>query len=192
MSIINIFQLLDYDFFASSPARIRNGKEEVVPINSWVEILKRGLQVGDKVPEFTLPSHTGEKVSMNDLIGDRAVVLFFYPKDNSPGCKKEVCAFRDAYEVFKEKGAEVIGISSDSLSSHEDFAAKHALQFRLLSDEDNEVRKMFGAYDAVGLPGRVTYVIDNEGVIRYVFSSQLHPTKHIREALREIEEIGHG
>jgi peroxiredoxin Q/BCP len=191
MFIISKFQPLDYDSFALASFRIRNGKEGVVPINVWVDILKKGLKVGDKVPEFTLPSHTGEMVSMNDLIGRRTVVLFFYPKDNSPGCKKEVCAFRDAFEVFKEEGAEVIGISSDSLSSHEDFASKHALQFRLLSDEDNEVRKMFGAYDMGGIPGRVTYVIDTKGVIRYVFSSQLHPTKHIDEALRVIKEIGH-
>jgi len=152
--------------------------------------MAKGIKAGDKAPDFTLPSHQGGNVRLEDLLGKGPLVLFFYPKDNSPGCKKEVCAFRDSYEVFRDEGAEVVGISSDSLDSHQDFASGHALQYPLLSDADGEVRRRYGAVDLGGLPGRVTYVIDPHGVVRYVFSSQLHPTKHIEEAMRVIKEIG--
>lgn len=149
----------------------------------------KGIKEGDRAPDFDLPSHQGGNVRLLDLLGKGPVIVFFYPKDNSPGCKREVCAFRDSYEVFRDKGAEVIGISSDSLDSHQAFASGHALQFPLLSDADGEVRKRYGAVDLGGLPGRVTYVIDGQGIVRYVFSSQLHPTKHMEEALRIIREM---
>ena len=142
-------------------------------------------------PGFTLPSQSGEEVSLQDFLGKkRAIVLFFYPKDDTPGCTKEACSFRDGYERFEKLEAEVIGISSDSVRSHQRFAQRHALPYVLLSDEEGEVRKLYGVPNTLGLfPGRVTYVIDDEGVVRHVFSSQLGVTKHVEEALMALESI---
>jgi peroxiredoxin Q/BCP len=142
------------------------------------------VDVGSKVPNFTLPSQSGEMVSLGDFLGKKPVVLFFYPKDDTPGCTKEVCAFRDEYERFKELNAEVIGISSDSVESHERFADKHKLPFALLSDRGEKVRRLYGVPNTFGLfPGRVTYVIDQEGVVRHIFTSQIGVEKHVTEAV---------
>src|SRR5215216_2204880 len=131
------------------------------------------VKVGSVAPGFTLPSQAGEMVSLEDFIGRKPVVLFFYPKDDSPGCTREVCAFRDDFEEFRKLDAEVIGISSDSVESHRNFAVKHDLSFPLLSDEGGNIRKLYGVSNTLGLfPGRVTYVIDEQGVIKHVFSSQ--------------------
>ena len=146
-------------------------------------------QVGDKAPDFTLPTQAGEQVSLHDFVGKKALVLYFYPKDNTPGCTAEAWAFRDQYEVFKEAGAEVIGVSSDTFDSHKSFAQQHKLPFVLLSDNTGEVRKLYGASSLGILPGRVTYVIDQEGIIRHVFSSQFAPEKHINEALKIIRGL---
>ncbi len=153
---------------------------------------KGKVGVGDVAPDFTLPSQSGKEVSLRDFIGrKRAIVLFFYPKDDTPGCTKEACSFRDGYEQFEELEAEVIGISSDSVRSHERFVEKHGLPFYLLSDEGGEVRKLYGVPNTLGLfPGRVTYVINEEGVVRHVFSSQLGVTRHLAEALKALEVIG--
>ena len=153
---------------------------------------KGKVGVGDVAPDFTLPSQSGEEVSLRDFIGrKRAIVLFFYPKDDTPGCTKEACSFRDGYEQFEELQAEVIGISSDSVRSHERFVEKHGLPFVLLSDEGGEVRKLYGVPNTLGLfPGRVTYVIDEEGVVRHVFSSQLQAARHVEQALEALEAIG--
>ena len=136
-------------------------------------------------PGFTLPSQSGEEVSLKDFLGKkRAIVLFFYPKDDTPGCTKEACAFRDEYERFKELDAEVMGISSDSVESHERFVGKHKLPFPLLSDRGEKVRRIYGVPNTLGLfPGRVTYVIDQEGVVRHVFSSQIGVERHVTEAV---------
>ena len=116
------------------------------------------------------------------------VVVYFYPKDDTPGCTAESCSFRDSFEDFTDAGAEVIGISSDSVESHKAFAAKHNLPFTLLADTDGSVRKAFGVGKTLGLlPGRVTYVIDPEGVVRHKFSSQFKPKSHIDEALDVIK-----
>ncbi len=147
------------------------------------------LNVGDAAPDFTLVSQTGESVSLRNLVGRREIVLYFYPKDYTSGCTAEACAFRDTYEVFKEQGAEVVGVSSDSTDSHKGFASKHNLPFILLSDESGKVRRLYGASSTFGLPGRVTYIIDRAGIIRHVFSSQFSPKKHIEEALSTLEKI---
>ena len=148
------------------------------------------VAVGDVAPDFTLPAQSGEHVRLSAYRGKSVVVLYFYPKDETPGCTAEACAFRDKYEVFKEAGAEVIGISSDSISSHEQFAAHHRLPFTLVADEGGAVRKRYKVPSTLGLlPGRVTYVIDREGVIRYVFSSQLNATQHVEEALRIVRQL---
>jgi peroxiredoxin Q/BCP len=150
------------------------------------------VRVGDTAPDFTLPSQSGEEVSLRDFVGKKkVVVLYFYPKDDTPGCTKEACSFRDEYQRFGNLEAEVIGISSDSVKSHQRFVEKHGLPFVLLSDEGGEVRKLYGVPNAFGLfPGRVTYVIDEEGVVRHVFSSQLGVTRHVEQALKALEVIG--
>ncbi len=146
--------------------------------------VRRLLHIGDHAPDFTLPTHTGSAVSLKNFLGTSTIVLFFYPKDNSFGCTKEVCAFRDSYEVFKQAGVEVIGVSSDSLASHTMFAQKYQLPFMLASDISGEMRMHYGVPATFGfLPGRVTYIIDKQGIIRHIFSSQLTPNKHITEAL---------
>jgi peroxiredoxin Q/BCP len=148
------------------------------------------VQVGDLAPDFTLPGQKNKTVSLHDYLGKRAIVLYFYPKDNTPGCTAEACAFRDSYEVFKEAGAEVIGVSADSESSHEQFATKHRLPFILLSDSDGTVRKRYGVSSMFGLlPGRVTYIIDKQGIVRHIFSSQFTPEKHITEALKTLQGL---
>jgi thioredoxin-dependent peroxiredoxin len=151
------------------------------------------LQVGDVAPEFTLPKADGELVSLADFRGRSDVVLFFYPKDNSPVCTAEACSFRDSYEVFRDAGAEVIGISADSSLSHEQFAARFRLPFVLLSDKGGVVRGRYGVTKTFGIfPGRTTYLIDREGVIRHIFSSQFLPTKHVTEALSVLKRVRGG
>lgn len=141
---------------------------------------------GQPAPDFTLPSADGTEVTLSSLRG-KWVVVFFYPKDNTTGCTAEACAFRDSHEDFTDAGAVVIGISSDSVDSHQRFAAKHNLPFTLLSDTGGKVRGHWGVGRTLGiLPGRVTYVIDPEGVVRKVFSSQLRATAHQAEALQTI------
>ena len=148
------------------------------------------VEEGDIAPDFTLPSQSGQMVSLKDFIGEKPVVLFFYPKDDTPGCTKEACAFRDDYQGFGKLDAEVVGISSDSVESHRRFAAKHNLPYTLLSDEEGKVRKLYGVPNTLGLfPGRVTYVIDREGIVRHVFSSQLGAEKHVEEALVALRSI---
>ncbi|MBV9228536.1 MAG: peroxiredoxin [Chloroflexi bacterium] len=148
------------------------------------------VQVGDLAPDFSLPDKSGAAARLSDLLGKKAIVLYFYPKDNTPGCTTEACAFRDSYEAFKDAGAEVIGISSDSAASHEQFATKHRLPFILLSDADDAVRKRYGVPATFGLlPGRVTYIIDQQGVVRHIFSSQFTPEKHITEALKTLQAL---
>lgn len=148
------------------------------------------VRVGDAAPDFTLPSRSGDPVRLADFRGRRAVVLFFYPKDGSLGCTAEACAFRDSYEVFTDAGAEVIGVSTDSVGSHERFAAHHRLPFILLSDRDGAVSRQYGVRRLFGLVGgRVTFVIDRAGIVRHVFSSQLEATRHVREALEALTAI---
>ena len=146
------------------------------------------IRVGEKAPDFTLPSQAGEMVRLNDFLG-KPVVLFFYPKDDTLGCTKEVCAFRDDFEQFGKLDAEVIGISSDSVESHRAFAQKHGLPFALLSDGGGKVRKLYGVPTTLGLfPGRVTYEVDEWGVVRHIFSSQLGVERHVQEAINALRE----
>jgi peroxiredoxin Q/BCP len=147
------------------------------------------VQVGDKAPDFILPSASGKQVSLSEFIGKKNVVLYFYPKDNTGNCTAEACSFRDSYEVFKEAGAEVIGVSSDSVQSHESFAQQHQLPFILLSDSDGMLRKCYSVPKMWGLfAGRVTYVIDKQGIVRYIFSS-FAPGPHISEALKTLRKL---
>jgi thioredoxin-dependent peroxiredoxin len=148
------------------------------------------VKVGDALPDVSLKSQTGETVNLKDFVGQKCVVLYFYPKDDTPGCTKESCSFRDSYTAFQEAGAEVIGISGDDMASHQAFAAKHQLPFTLLSDEGNAVRKSFGVPSTFGiLPGRVTYVIDRAGIVRHLFNSQLNFQGHIDESLKVVQGL---
>jgi thioredoxin-dependent peroxiredoxin len=152
--------------------------------------MARGVQVGDKAPDFTLPSQAGEQVQLSDLLGSHVVVLYFYPKDNTSGCTAEACAFRDSYEAFTDAGATVIGVSSDSVDKHAGFAGKHKLPFTLLSDEGGKVRKLYGVPSALAvLPGRVTYVIDRDGIVRNTFNSMMNINGHISEALTVVKTL---
>lgn len=151
---------------------------------------KGKVQIGDHVPAFSLPKQDGTSVSFEDFLGQSVIVLYFYPKDDTPGCTAEACSFRDSYDVFKQAGAEVIGISSDSAESHQKFTSKYSLPFVLLSDKGGAVRKLFGVPSAMGvLPGRVTYVIDKQGVVRHIFNDMFNAQKHITEALKIVKEI---
>lgn len=148
------------------------------------------MKVGDSAPDFELASSTGEMVKLSQYKGKKNVVLFFYPKDETAGCTAEACSFRDSYEDFLDAGAEVLGISSDSLDAHRRFKGKHGLPMQLLSDRGGKVRKAFGIKaNWIVVPGRVTYVIDKKGIIRHIFDSQVLAIKHVSEALDTIKKL---
>ena len=144
------------------------------------------IQIGDKCPIFSLPNQAGEVVNISDYLGKQKLVLFFYPKDDTPGCTKEACEFRDRYADFLDLGCTVFGISSDSESSHVGFIQKHSLPYSLLTNKKKIVRKLFGVPgNLFGLiPGRVTYIIDEQGIVIGIFNSQLDPIGHIDAALK--------
>jgi len=148
------------------------------------------LQVGQAAPDFTLKTTSGATFRLSDLRG-RHVVLYFYPKDDTPGCTAQACSFRDEYEDFKELGAEVVGISSDSEKSHQKFTAKYNLPFELLADEKGEVRKLYEVPRALLglLPGRVTFVIDKEGVIQYIFNSLSGAVDHVSKTKEVLQGL---
>jgi len=153
-------------------------------------IKKKRVSVGDRIPDFTLKDQDGNEVSTEDILGRGPVVLYFYPKDETPGCTKEACYFRDQYEAFTDEGAQVIGVSSDSVGSHKKFAEHYNLPFKLLADEGGKLRKEFRVPSSAGiLPGRVTYIIDKDGIVRMTFSSQLNLLGHIQTALEKIRSM---
>jgi peroxiredoxin Q/BCP len=148
------------------------------------------LQVGDKIPSFTAKDSNDNDFDSDSIIGKKPVVLYFYPKDNTPGCTSQACSFRDLYEEFKDLGAEVIGISSDSVESHIEFIQKFKLPFILLSDSNKQIRSLFGVKaNLFGLlPGRVTYVADQNGIIHLIFDS-MKASSHIPKAIEMITKI---
>ncbi|MCL4144362.1 UNVERIFIED_CONTAM: hypothetical protein GTU68_039590 [Idotea baltica] len=149
------------------------------------------LQVGDEAPNFELLNQDGDEVELMSYRGKKHVVLYFYPKDETPGCTKEACGFRDSYELFVAAGAEVIGVSADSIDSHKLFALNRRLPFQLLSDLKNTTRKKYGVSGSwMGLiPGRETFVIDKDGMIRHRFSSQFQIDQHIQDSLSILENL---
>lgn len=149
------------------------------------------IEVGSIIPTFSLPDQHGEIFDISEVLGTKNLVIYFYPKDDSPGCTKQACSFRDQYEDFMDADAMVIGISSDNIESHKAFAEKHGLNFTLLSDENGAVRDLFGVPKSfLGLlEGRTTYVIDKNGEVVYIFNSQLQAEKHISEALKALQSI---
>jgi thioredoxin-dependent peroxiredoxin len=149
------------------------------------------LSVGSLIPQFSLKDQNGNPFNISSVLGKKNLVIYFYPKDDSPGCTKEACSFRDQFEVFNEADAVVIGISSQSVKSHKEFAEKYRLKYTLLSDEENQVRKLFGVpANLLGLiPGRVTYVANKQGKIVYLFNSQIKAEQHVSEALKILKEL---
>lgn len=145
---------------------------------------------GEVPPSFTLKDQDGKNVSLSKFKG-KPVVVYFYPADETPGCTKQACAFRDSYEKFKKAGAEVIGISGDNPSSHRAFQKKYRLPFTLLSDEGNKIRKEWGIPgDLFGaLPGRQTYVLDKNGKVQLIYNNQFQPEKHIDETLKLLQSL---
>lgn len=150
------------------------------------------IEVGSQIPEFILKDQDGKDFDISELKGKKNMVVYFYPKDDTPGCTKEACSFQDMYEDFKEIDAEVIGISGQSVQSHREFADKYNLTFTLLADEGNKIRKQFGVPGSFFglLPGRVTYIVNKEGKVIYTFNSQMNAEKHVSEALRILKEQG--
>jgi thioredoxin-dependent peroxiredoxin len=149
------------------------------------------IEIGSSIPAFSLNDQNGNIFDISSVIGKKNLVIYFYPKDDSPGCTKEACYFRDQFEVFKEVDALIIGISGQSVESHKKFAEKYRLTYTLLSDEGNKVRKLFGVpTNFLGLiPGRVTYIVDKTGKVIYMFDSQVQATQHVDEALRILKEL---
>ncbi|MBX9889623.1 MAG: peroxiredoxin [Flavobacteriaceae bacterium] len=147
------------------------------------------LKVGDKIPDFTVTKVDGTVFESASIVGEKVVVLYFYPKDNTSQCTAQACSFRDKYQDFKDLGAEVIGISSDGTASHKKFKQQYKLPFILLSDEDKKIQKMFGVPKALFgiLPGRVTYVADKNGIIIMIFNN-IMAANHIPKALRAVKK----
>jgi peroxiredoxin Q/BCP len=152
--------------------------------------MKPVIKVGEPAPDFRLPALRGGEVALSDFRGKKNVVLFFYPRDESPGCTVEACTFRDAYEDFVEAGAEVIGISSDSVDAHASFAARHKLPMQLVSDAGGKVRGDYGVKSTLGMiPGRETFIIDKQGIVRHVFRSQIRVKNHVAESLAVLQTL---
>lgn len=148
------------------------------------------VRVGDSAPDFTLLNQDNLPVHLADLLGTGPIVLYFYAKDYSSGCTAEACGFRDRYQVFREAGATVIGVSDDSVESHMGFAARNRLPFTLLSDSAGTVRTLYGVSRVLGvLPGRVTYVIDRDGIVRLVFSNVVAMSSHVKQVLKILETL---
>ena len=148
------------------------------------------IKIGSTIPSFTLPDQNGNLFDINAVLGKKNLIIYFYPKDDSPGCTAQACSFQDQFEVFTQADAVIIGISGQSVKSHKEFAEKHRLSFTLLSDEGDKIRKQFGVpTNLLGLlTGRVTYIADKTGKVIYVFNSQTNATKHVDEALRILLE----
>jgi peroxiredoxin Q/BCP len=148
------------------------------------------LKKGDSIPNFKAKDSNGNDFDSQKLVGQKPLVIYFYPKDNTPGCTAQACSFRDQYEDFKDLGAEVIGISSDTVESHQKFTKQYKLPFILLSDNDKKIRRLFGVPSGMFgmLPGRVTYVTDRAGKIIMIFDSMM-ATKHIPKALEAVKKL---
>jgi peroxiredoxin Q/BCP len=147
------------------------------------------LRVGDRAPDFSLLDERGLPVSLKDYLGSKVVVLYFYPKDFTPGCTAEACSFRDSYKPYQDKGAVVIGISVDSVESHSKFSEKYNLPFSILSDSSKEVAKAYGVLGIGGfLAKRFTFLINKEGKITHIFP-KVDVKQHNEEVLRALEDM---
>ena len=149
------------------------------------------MKIGERVPSFELPDQDGQVIRFDDLRGKGPMVLFFYPKDETPVCTAEACSFRDANEDFVAAGATVLGISSDDVASHKRFAEKHKLPYRLLADVGAKVRKQLGVpRGMLGLTeGRVTYILDSDGVVRHAHEASLQAQAHVDQAIATVKKL---
>ena len=149
------------------------------------------LPIGTPAPDFSLQANGGRTVHLADFRGKKTVVVYFYPKDETVGCTIESCSFRDSYEDFTTAGAEVIGISADSVDSHDKFGARHRLPFVLASDPGGATAAAFGVDKGFFglLPGRTTFVIDREGIVRDAFTSQVRVKTHVARALDLVRSL---
>ena len=146
------------------------------------------LKIGDKIPSFRLKDQN-DNIRTSDKF-KKPLVLFFYPKDDTPGCTIEACGFRDKYDLFKILGAEVWGINNGDSESHLEFANKNKLQYPLLCDTNNTLRRKFGVPKKLGfIEGRVTYIIDSNGIIIHIYEDLLNGPAHIKEAIRALKKI---
>lgn len=150
------------------------------------------IQPGNEAPDFPLTTRDGRQTTLHGLLKEKVVVLYFYPRNDTPVCTREACHFRDDYQQFVDRGAEVVGVSTDSAESDEAFASRHRLPFTLVSDEDGAVSAAYGVERAFfGLmPARVTFVIDQRGVVRHAFKAQMSARKHVDEALEALARLG--
>ncbi len=144
--------------------------------------------IGKQAPEFKLKNQNNSDLAIQEVIGKHNIVLYFYPKADTPGCTAESCSFRDNYTDFVENDCIVIGISGDSVSKQNFFKEKHKLPFTLLSDGGGIVRKLYRVPKTFGIiQGRVTFIIDKKGIVRHIFNSQFNATKHVEEAISTIK-----
>lgn len=145
------------------------------------------LSVGDKAPDFEGVDQFGKKWTLDELVKDHSIVLYFYPKDFTPVCTKEACLFRDAHEELAKGGISVVGVSTDDSSTHAKFAEHHRLPFPLLSDPDKRISSAYGARQVLGLfSKRVTYVIDRQKRVRGAFHHELSAQKHLDDVRRVV------
>lgn len=151
------------------------------------------ISIGDTCPSFSLQNQDGQSINIKEYIGTKNIIIYFYPKDNTAGCTKEACSFRDAMQDLNNLDCEVFGISADSVESHKQFANQFRLTFNLLSDVGNSVRKSFKVpANLFGLiPGRVTYIVNKEGKVIHIINSQTNPDKHIKETIEVVKRLSH-
>lgn len=154
-----------------------------IKITTFNHLMK--VKIGDSAPNFVLPTQSGNDFSLKNEIGKHHILLYFYPKDNTPGCITEACTFRDNYHEFRDLNCIIVGISKDRGSSHRGFIERYNLPFELLSDPQNKVRKLYGVKPVIPgiLPGRKTFLVNTEGVVTHIFEYQFKPVRHVEEAL---------
>ncbi|WP_257667496.1 peroxiredoxin [Parapedobacter tibetensis] len=145
------------------------------------------LEIGDEVPHFVLKDQDGNEFDIKDYIGKKKLVIYFYPKDESPGCTKQACAFRDDFEAYTDAGAMVIGINSGDVKSHQSFAQNHRIPFTLLSDPGNKVLKAFGVKNVLFFTGRETFVVGIDGRVAFKYRAMMNATEHNNHVLDFLE-----
>jgi len=146
-------------------------------------------KAGEKAPNIEAETYGGERIRLNDFLNKKIVVLYFYPRDNTPGCTKEACSMRDGMDELKRLGVQVIGVSTDSVNSHEGFQKKYNLNFPLLSDKEKKIIKDYGVESEYGSARRITFLIDKSGLIRHVWL-KVNTSEHAEEVLNKVRELG--
>ena len=147
------------------------------------------LSIGDKAPQFEAETYEGKPVRLDDFSTKKLVVLYFYPRDNTPGCTKEACSMRDGMDGLNELGIQVLGVSTDGVKSHETFRDKYSLNFPLLSDKSKEIVKSYGVQSAFGTASRKSFLIDKDGVIRHIWN-KVKTSDHANEVIEKVKELG--